>query len=82
MFSAMNWKEKWCVLFHRKMSVIRKMGFSWHIKCDKCGCEYGINHDVRIVLPWREVKEFYQTIDDMIDQAKRTPNVRKNHPYT
>ncbi len=70
MLLAMNWRERWCVLFHRNMEVVSKLGHSWHIRCHKCGCEYGINHDVRVVLPWRDVKPLHDELETMIEQAK------------
>jgi hypothetical protein len=71
MFSAMNLREIWCLLFHRQMRVLEKLGHSWHIRCDRCSCEYGVNHDAQVALPWREVAEHHETIRRMIKEAKQ-----------
>lgn len=57
MWLAMNWREKWCLFWHRTLRVVERYPGSDHAKCDKCGCEFGINHSVRVCLPWREVAD-------------------------
>lgn len=57
MWLAMTWRERWCLVWHRNLTVVKQYPGSVHAKCDKCGCEYGINHSVRVCLPWREVSE-------------------------
>ena len=43
--------------WHKNLSVVKQYPGSVHAKCDTCGCEFGINHSVRVCLPWREVSE-------------------------
>ena len=53
----MTWREWWCLCWHRCMSVVKQYPGSQHVKCDRCGCEFGINHSVRACLPWREIAD-------------------------
>ena len=54
----------WCLRWHRKLDLIAHVSnHSDHVKCAKCGREYGVNHDVRTVLPWSEVAGFYACLD-------------------
>jgi hypothetical protein len=52
----MKWR---CVWLHRRLTVLRALSqFADLVRCS-CGRLYAINHDVRAVLPWDEVKGFY-----------------------
>ncbi len=48
-----NWREWWCFAWHRTLRVVRDYGRHQHVRCPKCGCEFGVHSDVRTVLPWR-----------------------------
>lgn len=50
-----NWRERWCFFWHRTLQVVRDYGNHKHVRCPKCGCEYGIHDGVRTVLPWRVI---------------------------
>ena len=63
MFAAMNWKERWCLFAHKALVVIKVYPGSKRVRCDQCGCEFGMNAHERIVLPWREVADAYAELD-------------------
>ena len=49
---------------HKNVKVIRKLSFqSELIECKDCGKQYAINHDVRVVLPWGDVRSFYREME-------------------
>lgn len=54
---GMTWKERWCLYWHRDLMVLRHYPGSKHVCCARCGCEFGINDSVRVVLPWRDVAD-------------------------
>jgi hypothetical protein len=54
-----NWRCRW-LRWHRLSLVVHVSAVADHLRCS-CGREYGINHDVRAVLPWAEVRSFYET---------------------
>jgi len=57
-------RERWCVRWHRRRWVVfRDEGWHEHVGCPKCGCEFGINHAVRMILPWRVVGPAIVRID-------------------
>jgi hypothetical protein len=58
---ATTWGEWWCLWWHK--SLVKVARVSWatdRVKCTKCGREYGMNHDVRGILPWNEVAHLYE----------------------
>jgi hypothetical protein len=60
----MNFGMWWCLRWHRQLDLIAHVSEqSDRVKCAKCGREYGVNHDVRAVLPWSEVAGFYARRD-------------------
>ena len=63
MWFAMTWKERWCLFRHKSLSIVKRYPGSNRVRCDKCGCEFGMNNHERIVLPWREVSEAYDELD-------------------
>jgi len=40
--------------------VVRRLSASAELLRCSCGRLYAINHDVRTVLPWAEVRAFYE----------------------
>jgi hypothetical protein len=54
--------------WHRFVIRKRVSASSEKITCS-CGRAYGMNHDVRAILPWEDVKSLY----DAIDRIQRTP---------
>lgn len=44
--------------WHRFVVRRRVSAQSDYLKCS-CGREYGMNRDVRVILPWDDVKGFY-----------------------
>jgi hypothetical protein len=58
---ATTWGEWWCLWWHKSLTVVRRVSAHTDlVRCDKCGREYGMNHDVRAILPWHEVRGFYE----------------------
>jgi hypothetical protein len=52
----LNRCERWCVGWHRRRWIVfRDEGSHEHVRRPKCGCEFGINHALRMILPWRVV---------------------------
>lgn len=46
---------------HENMIVVKELSMQTQlIRCQDCGKLFAINHDVRTVLPWECVKEFYE----------------------
>ena len=56
-----TWGEWWCLWWHKDLTVVRRVSpSSDHVRCDTCGREYGMNHDVRAILPWADVRHLYE----------------------
>jgi len=83
-----NRRERWCIRWHRRRWIMfRDEGWHEHVGCSKCGCEFGINHAVEMILPWRVVEPEIVRIDsrgppqahDRAEHPRLTPgdNVRK-----
>ena len=56
---------------HKKTISIKQL--SQHvqlIKCLDCNKLFAINHDLQVVLPWEDVKSFYEEFDQIIDMRK------------
>ena len=52
----LNRRERWCARWHRRRWIaFRDEGWHEHVGCPKCGCELGINHSLRMILPWRVI---------------------------
>lgn len=61
--------------WHRLRFVKRLIGpMCFLARCQRCGREYCFNDDVRIVLPYYVVKDFYDGIEEDINEA-----IRKGH---
>jgi len=54
----MNWRCVW-LPWHRIVWGRRISESSQHVRCS-CGAEYGVNHDVGVVVPWAAVRAFYE----------------------
>lgn len=57
----MTLREQWCLFapWHN-LELVRSYGghaHVQHVRCTWCGCEFGMNHRVKAVLPWRDVCE-------------------------
>lgn len=49
---------------HKNIEVVRTLSAqSQLIRCKDCGKLFAINHDVRVLLPWEDVKAHYEFID-------------------
>lgn len=48
--------------WHRFVERRRVSVQSEYLRCS-CGREYGINHDVRVILPWHEIAYAYDVGD-------------------
>jgi len=54
------WGRIACALGHHDMREIRRIsGAVQHIGCTRCKREWGINHDVCVILPWSDVAHDY-----------------------
>jgi len=40
--------------WHKGYDVIQTFGAAQHIGCPDCGCQFGIHHGVRSIIPWDE----------------------------
>lgn len=54
----MNWRCAF-LFWHRIVVKRRVSRDSDYLRCS-CGREYGINHGVRVVLPWDDVRNAYE----------------------
>lgn len=45
--------------WHRWVARKKVSAQSDYLRCS-CGREYGMNHDVRVILPWDEVRSIYE----------------------
>lgn len=45
--------------WHKIVARKRASASSEYLRCS-CGREYGMNHDVRVILPWDDVRSIYQ----------------------
>jgi len=73
-----NRRERWCIRWHRRRWIMfRDEGWHEHVGCPKCGCEFGINHAVEMIIPWRVVGPEIVRID-----SRRLPQARDRleHP--
>ena len=47
--------------WHKNIVTVTKLSdHTQLIRCQDCGKLFAINHSVRVVLPWKSVKEFYE----------------------
>lgn len=54
----MNWRCLW-LWWHRLVEVRAVSAQSDYLRCS-CGREYGLNHDVRVVVPYEAVRNCYE----------------------
>lgn len=58
MMKLIRWLK--CLFFYHDFYVIAQVSeSSQHIACSQCKRQWGINHDVRAILPWATVAGFY-----------------------
>ena len=38
--------------WHKCLDIINTFGSAQHIGCPDCGRQFGIHHDMRVVIPW------------------------------
>lgn len=72
------WRRIWrwlgcrSLYFGHKLYVIGRCGHATdHIRCDYCGKEWGMNHDVRAILPWEDVAAFHREVFSYDDAKAR-----------
>jgi hypothetical protein len=45
--------------WHRFFKITRLSAQSDHIGCKACRRQWGMNHDVRVIVPWDDVRSLY-----------------------
>ena len=46
---------------HKNLTVVRRLSEQAQlIECPDCHRRFAINHDVRVILPWEDVRSFYE----------------------
>lgn len=71
-------KRAWCMQSHiSKWRTIQRMSdYGQKLGCQKCNCEWAINHDVRIALPWSwEFELFYSNISPAVSPVSNTGQI-------
>ncbi len=54
---------------HRNLKVIRKLSSQCElIQCLDCKRRFAINHSAEIVLPWEDVRSFYEEFDELFKE--------------
>lgn len=66
----MNWRERWCLIWHKSLVVVKNYGGSKRVKCTSCGREYGMHDGARVILPWRDVASIYDDLDRLVAEYK------------
>lgn len=66
----MNWKEWWCLKWHKQLVVVRHYIGSKKVKCERCGCEFGMHDGLEICLPWREIADDMELFDKFSREYK------------
>ena len=57
---ALAWRWACCKLGNHRLFVVGRCGLvTDHIACRDCRRQWGMNHDVRCMLPWSEVRGFH-----------------------
>lgn len=52
-----------CFLGRHRYFIIARCGIATHhIGCKDCARQWGMNHDVRALLPWSEVADFHREV--------------------
>ena len=52
-----------CLLGYHDMRSISRIGYAGeHVGCCRCKRQFGMNHDVRAILPWRCVAADYASV--------------------
>ena len=47
--------------YHKPVKIVRKLSDQTDlIECENCGKQFGMNHSARSILPWKDLKEFYE----------------------
>lgn len=55
---AVGWVR--CRLGYHEMRIIGRCGYyTDHVGCLRCRKQWGMNHDVRAILPWGVVRDFH-----------------------
>jgi hypothetical protein len=49
---------------HDELTIVRRLGDRAHlIQCRSCGRRFAINHSVRVILPWGNIRNHYDEMD-------------------
>lgn len=58
--AMLSFREMLCLYlpWHKFVARKRVSAQSDYVRCS-CGREYGMNHDVRVILPWSDVRHLY-----------------------
>jgi len=52
--------------WHKNIVVVRKLSDqSQLLRCQDCGKLFAINHNVRVILPWEDVKAHYELMESL-----------------
>ncbi len=50
-----------------QLQHLRHVGINCsHVSCVRCGRDYGVNHDLGIILPWSQVRDHHAAMDAML----------------
>jgi hypothetical protein len=50
-----------CAFGRHSLHSLKRLGVSEHIACERCFRQFGINHEIRVVIPWdADLADMYQ----------------------